>query len=467
MNTLNLQNLLSKRVHFIGLGGAGMSGIARIMLAHGISVSGSDAKDSATLSGLQTLGAKVFVGHSANQIAGAEVLVVSSAVLASNPEFVAAKAAGLIILTRAQALAILMSESKAIAVAGTHGKTTTTSMLTVALQGAGLDPSFAIGGMINRSGTNSHLGTGKIFVAEADESDGSFLAYRPFGAIITNIELDHVDHFPDLESVLSLFEEFVASIQSGGFLVLGVASPGVVELISRVKRDDISLVTYGAEADFSLSHIGLAATNVNARVTRKGKVMGELELAIPGAHNLDNALAAYAAGLAVGADSIALLKGLSTFTGARRRFENRGSVNEITVIDDYGHHPTELQVTLETARRFAKNGRVITIFQPHRFSRTARFASDFAESLKLADQVYLLEIYSAGEAPIPGVSSLLIAQKLVTDGAALVQYEPSMIEVANQVINSAKPGDVIVLLGAGDVNSLAPVILDGLAERFI
>ena len=467
MNTLNLQNLLSKRVHFIGLGGAGMSGIARIMLAHGISVSGSDAKDSATLSGLQTLGAKVFVGHSANQIAGAEVLVVSSAVLASNPEFVAAKAAGLIILTRAQALAILMSESKAIAVAGTHGKTTTTSMLTVALQGAGLDPSFAIGGMINRSGTNSHLGTGKIFVAEADESDGSFLAYRPFGAIITNIELDHVDHLPDLESVLSLFEEFVASIQSGGFLVLGVASPGVVELISRVKRDDISLVTYGAEADFSLSHIGLAATNVNARVTRKGKVMGELELAIPGAHNLDNALAAYAAGLAVGADSIALLKGLSTFTGARRRFENRGSVNEITVIDDYGHHPTELQVTLETARRFAKNGRVITIFQPHRFSRTARFASDFAESLKLADQVYLLEIYSAGEAPIPGVSSLLIAQKLVTDGAALVQYEPSMIEVANQVINSAKPGDVIVLLGAGDVNSLAPVILDGLAERFI
>jgi UDP-N-acetylmuramate--alanine ligase len=467
MNTLNLQNLLSKRVHFIGLGGAGMSGIARIMLAHGISVSGSDAKDSATLSGLQTLGAKVFVGHSANQIVGAEVLVVSSAVLASNPEFVAAKAAGLIILTRAQTLAILMSESKAIAVAGTHGKTTTTSMLTVALQGAGLDPSFAIGGMINRSGTNSHLGTGKIFVAEADESDGSFLAYRPFGAIITNIELDHVDHFPDLESVLSLFEEFVASIQSGGFLVLGVASPGVVELISRVKRDDISLVTYGAEADFSLSHIGLAATNVNARVTRKGKVMGELELAIPGAHNLDNALAAYAAGLAVGADSIALLKGLSTFTGARRRFENRGSVNEITVIDDYGHHPTELQVTLETARRFAKNGRVITIFQPHRFSRTARFASDFAESLKLADQVYLLEIYSAGEAPIPGVSSLLIAQKLVTDGAALVQYEPSMIEVANQVINSAKPGDVIVLLGAGDVNSLAPVILDGLAERFI
>ena len=466
MSTLNLQGLMSKHVHFIGMGGSGMSGIARIMLAHGIRVSGSDAKDSATLSGLQTLGAKVFVGHSAAQIAGAEVLVVSSAVLESNPELVAAKDSGVLILTRAQALALLMSESKAIAVAGTHGKTTTTSMLTVALQGAGMDPSFAIGGMINRSGTNSHLGTGNIFVAEADESDGSFLAYRPFGAIITNIELDHVDHFPDLEAVLSLFEDFVSSIQSGGFLVLGVGSPGVRELISRINRTDISLITYGADAHFSLSHVGLGATNAAARVTRKGKVMGELELAIPGAHNLENALAAYAAGLAVEADSIALLKGLATFSGARRRFENRGTVNGITVIDDYGHHPTELRVTLETARRFATTGRVITIFQPHRYSRTARFANDFAQSLKLADQVYLLEIYSAGEAAIPGVSSLLIAQKLDKDGNDFVQYEPSMIEVANQVINSSKPGDVIVLMGAGDVNSLAPVIVDGLAERF-
>ena len=466
MSNLTLQSLRAKRVHFIGMGGAGMSGIARIMLAHGINVSGSDAKDSATLAGLQTLGAKVFVGHVASQIQGADVLVVSSAVSESNPELVAAKDAGIQILTRAQSLALLMSESQAIAVAGTHGKTTTTSMLTVALQGAGMDPSFAIGGMINRSGTNSHLGTGNIFVAEADESDGSFLAYRPFGAIITNIELDHVDHFPDLEAVLALFEEFVSSIQSGGFLVLGVDSPGVVDLISRIKRTDISLITYGAGADFSLSHIGLGAGNGAARVTRKGKVMGELELSIPGAHNLENALAAYAAGLAVGADSISLLKGLATFSGARRRFENRGSVNGITVIDDYGHHPTELRVTLETARRFATAGRVITIFQPHRFSRTARFAGDFAESLTLADQVYLLEIYSAGEAAIPGVSSLLIAQQLAKTGNDLVKYEPSMIEVANEVINSAQPGDVIVLMGAGDVNSLAPVIVDGLAERF-
>ena len=478
MSNLTLENLMTKQVHFIGMGGSGMSGIARIMLAHGISVSGSDAKDSPTLSGLKTLGAKVFVGHDASQISGAQVLVVSSAVQASNPEFVAATAAGLVILTRAEALALLMSESKAIAIAGTHGKTTTTSMLTVALQGAGLDPSFAIGGMINRSGTNSHLGTGNIFVAEADESDGSFLAYRPFGAIITNIELDHVDHFPNLEAVLALFEDFVASIQSGGFLVLGSDSPGVVELISRIKRTDISLITYGTGGDFSLSHIGLGAGNGAARVTRKGKVMGELELSIPGAHNLDNALAAYAAGLSVGADSIALLKGLSTFSGARRRFENRGSVNGITVIDDYGHHPTELRVTLETARRFAQSGKVITIFQPHRFSRTARFASEFAESLKLADRVYLLEIYSAGETPIPGVSSLLIAQRITengndgndgndgNEGKSIVEYEPSMIEVANQIINSAQPGDVVLLLGAGDVNSLAPVIIDGLAERF-
>jgi UDP-N-acetylmuramate--alanine ligase len=463
MNSIDLNFLIGKRIHFIGLGGAGMSGIARIMLARNLRISGSDSKDSPTLSGLRTLGAEVFVGHDQTQVSGADILVVSGAIAENNPELLAGLQANLIVLSRAQALAILMSESISIAVAGTHGKTTTTSMLTVALQSAGFDPSFAIGGMINRSGTNSHLGTGKHFIAEADESDGSFLEYKPFGAVITNIELDHVDHFPDLESVLALFEDFVSSIQSGGFLVAGIDSPGVVELIARIQRTDITIITYGNEADYSLSHITLAASSASARVTRRGKVMGDLELTIPGFHNLENALAAYALGQKLGAASETLLSGLASFSGARRRFENRGEVNGITVIDDYGHHPTELRVTLETARRLAKFGRVITVFQPHRFSRTAHFATEFAESLQLADQVYLLEVYAASEKPIPGVSSLLIAQKL---SSVKVIYEPSMVEVANLIINSAEPGDVVLLQGAGDVNVLAPVIIDGLADRF-
>jgi len=355
-----------------------------------------------------------------------------------------------------------MSGSKAIAVAGTHGKTTTTSMLTVALQSAGMDPSFAIGGAINRSGTNAHLGTGEVFVAEADESDGSFLEYKPLGAIITNLELDHVDHFPDLESVLKIFEDFVNSIKPNGFLVAGIDSPGVVELLSRIKRTDIAIHTYGAEGEFSFSHQALQAKSGSVRVIRKGKVLGELVLTIPGAHNLQNATAALVAGLEVDASFQELITGLESFSGARRRFENRGTANGITVIDDYGHHPTEVKVTLETTRRFAGSGQVIVIFQPHRYSRTAMFASDFAKALNLADQIYLLEIYAASEQPIAGVSSLLIAKEI---DANKVKYQPSMIEVVEEITRLAKPGDVVVTLGAGDVNSLAPVLLKSIEDR--
>ena len=457
-----LSELNNKRIHFIGLGGAGMSGIARIMLAQGISVSGSDAKDSAVLSGLKTLGAQVFVGHQASNIGDSDILVVSSAIDQSNPEIVAANAKGLIIMTRAQALALLMSESKSVAVAGTHGKTTTTSMLTVALQQAGLDPSFAIGGMINRGGTNAHWGSGEIFIAEADESDGSFLAYKPFGAIITNIELDHVDNFPDIESVNRIFIDFVDSIQPGGFLVAGIASPGVVNLLAQIKRTDIEIITYGESADYSISHISLQPSQSHARITKLGKVLGELSLTIPGNHNIENATAALAVGIKLGAPVADLLVGLNKFSGAKRRFENRGNVNGITVIDDYGHHPTEVRVTLETAKRYAQSGRVIAIFQPHRYSRTAMFVNEFAEVLALADQVYLLEIYAASEAAIPGVSSILIANAMPP---SKVIFEPSMIDVVSAAVAEAKSGDLIITLGAGDVNLLVPLILQTLEEK--
>jgi len=459
---MKLADLANKRIHFIGLGGAGMSGIARIMLARGVFVSGSDAKASTVLAGLETLGAQVFIGHQASNLGTADVLVVSSAIDENNPELLSAKTKGLEILSRAQALALLMSESKSVAVAGTHGKTTTTSMLTVALQHAGLDPSFSIGGMINRGGINAHLGSGEIFIAEADESDGSFLAYKPFGAIITNIELDHVDHFPDMDAVNKIFLDFVDSIQPGGFLVAGVQSPAVVHLLSQIARKDIEVITYGESADYSISHISLQPNSSHARITKLGTVLGELSLSIPGNHNIENATAALAAGLQLGAPAADLLTGIANFSGAKRRFENKGSVNGVTVIDDYGHHPTEVRVTLETAVRFAGSGRVIVIFQPHRYSRTAMFVSEFAQVLDLADQVYLLEVYAASENPIPGVSSVLIANQMTQSKAV---FEPSMIAVVNSAVESAKSGDVIITLGAGDVNLLVPLILQTLEEK--
>jgi UDP-N-acetylmuramate--alanine ligase len=439
-----------------------MSGIARIMLAKGINISGSDAKDSSVLSGLKTLGAQVFIGHAASNIGDADILVVSSAIDQSNPEIIAANDKGLVILTRAQALALLMSESKSVAVAGTHGKTTTTSMLTVALQQAGLDPSFAIGGMINRGGTNAHWGSGEIFIAEADESDGSFLAYKPFGAIITNIELDHVDNFPDIESVNKIFVDFVNSIQSGGFLVAGIDSPGVAHLLSQIERRDIEVITYGQSADYSISHVSLQPTVSHARITKLGKVLGEISLTIPGNHNVENATAALATAIKLGAPVADLLVGLNKFSGAKRRFENRGTIGGVTVIDDYGHHPTEVKVTLETAKRFAGSGRVIAIFQPHRYSRTAMFVEEFAEVLELADHTYLLEIYAASEAAMPGVSSILIANAMKAES---VTFEPSMIDVVSYAVSEAKSGDVIITLGAGDVNLLVPLILQTLEEK--
>ena len=461
--TLTLADLRTKSVHFVGMGGAGMSGIARIMLSQGVRVAGSDAKQSSVLTSLEALGAQIYVGHAAANLGDANLLVVSSAIDEKNPELVAAKNQGITILGRAEALALLMSESISVAVAGTHGKTTTTSMLTVALQSAGMDPSFAIGGMINSAGTNAHLGTGKSFIAEADESDGSFLAYKPFGAIITNLEWDHVDHFPDYASVLAVFHEFVQSIAAGGFLVACTDSPGVRELLAGITRSDLKIISYGQEGEYSFSHLTLGANQSSARISHNGRTLGELTLGIPGEHNVMNAMAALAAGLELGGELAPLLSGLATFTGARRRFEIKGTAHGIRVIDDYGHHPTEVAVTLATARRFAGSGKVIAIFQPHRYSRTKAFTKEFAEALSVADRIFLLEIYPASEAPIPGVSALNIASLM---NPAQSTFEPSMIQIVEDILEIAQPGDVVLTLGAGDVNSLAPVILTSLVEKY-
>ena len=460
----SLTDLAKLKIHFIGVGGAGMSGIARIMLAKGFSISGSDKSESAMLTSLKALGAEIFVGHASQNLGDAQMVIISSAINESNAELLAAKAKGLPIIARATALAWLMSESTSVAIAGTHGKTTTTAMLTVALQSAGLDPSFAIGGTINTAGTNAHSGTGTIFVAEADESDGSFLAYKPTGAIVTNIELDHVDHFPNEDAVFAVFEQFVSSIKQGGFLVACGDDAGVNNLLKRIKRTDLQIYLYGkgTSNDFRIDKIHLAPKGSSSVVSSTGRKVGELNLAVAGEHNLLNGLAAFAAASALGAAETKVLDGLASFTGTKRRFELKGEVGGVKVIDDYGHHPTEVNVTLTTAKNLAQAGRVIVIFQPHRYSRTAAFATQFSTSLALADFTYLLEVYAASENPLPGVSSLLIAKRM---NPQQVKFEPSMIEVVNEVVAMAKSGDVILTLGAGDVSSLGEPILQALANR--
>ena len=456
-----LASLIGKRVHFIGIGGAGMSGLARIALSHGITVSGSDAKDSSVVTALSALGAKVSTTHRAENIDGSDLVVYSNAIAESNAERLRAQELKLPILTRAAALSVLMSESKSVAVAGTHGKTTTSSMLAVALQACGADPSFAIGGTITASGSNAHRGTGEIFVAEADESDGSFIEYHPFAAIVTNVEHDHVDFFETAESVAQAFRDFAATIQTGGFLSYCADDVGAVALAN--STTGIELISYGVyeTADLHIDQIELLTMGSRARAIWKGKSVGHIELQVPGHHNLLNAAGVLATALKLGFPPAELLTGLGNFRGTGRRFEIKGTVHGIRVIDDYGHHPTEIHVTLEAARRYADAGRLIVIFQPHRYSRTQAFAKQFAKELDVADRAIVLEVYAASEKPIEGVNS-----KIITSKMSKCEYIPNFVEVTDSVIADAQPGDVIITLGAGDVSSLAPIIVEGLTRRF-
>ena len=438
-----------------------MSGLARIALSDGISVSGSDAKDSSVLTALKALGATVYSSHAAENVADADVVIYSTAISASNPEMAFAVQRSIPILTRAQALALLMRGSKSIAVAGTHGKTTTSSMMTVALQGCGVDPSFAIGGTLMASGSNAHRGTGDYFVAEADESDGSFVEYKPIAAIVTNIEHDHVDFFQTPEEVTAVFEKFASTIAADGLLVFCADDAGSQKL--GAQSATYSRISYGISdsADLRVDQIALLPMGSTSRIIWKGRAVGNLELQVPGHHNVLNAAACLAMGLSLGLPAHQLLEGLHSFRGAGRRFELVATVHGIRIVDDYGHHPTEIKVTLDAARRYAGDGRLLVIFQPHRYSRTQAFLEDFATTLDLADDVTLLEIYAASEKPIIGISSELISEKMKNG-----HFIPNFVSASERVIEMAKPGDVIITLGAGDVNSLAPIIAEGLQKRF-
>ena len=443
------------RIHLVGVGGAGMSGIARILLARGVAVSGSDAKDSRTLAVLTALGARVHVGHAAEQVGDAEAVVVSSAIRDTNPEVVEAWRRGIPVLPRAAALASLMEGRRAVAVAGTHGKTTTTSMLTVALQHCGADPSFAIGGDLNESGSNAHHGSGDVFVAEADESDGSFLLYTPAAAIVTNVEADHLDHFVDLDGVHRAFAEFVSNVTE---LVVACADdPGAMKAAGSA-RTRVRTYGFAETATCRIDDLVLGPTGSSFEIVYDGRRVGDVRLRVPGQHNALNAAAAFTVGRGLGFPPAELREGLSGYTGVRRRFEHRGEAAGVRVYDDYAHHPTELRATLAAARQVAAGGRVIVAFQPHRYSRTASFGSDLGAALGLADEVVVMEVYAAGEHPVPGVSGLTVAAAVpLPEGR--VAFEPSWFAVAGLLAARARPGDIVLTLGAGDVTQLAPEVL--------
>ncbi|MET3960392.1 UDP-N-acetylmuramate--alanine ligase [Marmoricola sp. OAE513] len=457
------------RVHFVGIGGAGLSGIARIMLARGIEVSGSDAKSSATIEALRALGARCYVGHAAEQVAEVDTVVVSTAVREDNPEVTEAVRRGLRLLPRSAALEAVMQGREVIAVAGTHGKTTTTSMLTVALQHCGADPSFAIGGDLNESGSNAHDGTGRLFVAEADESDGAFLVYSPRAALVTNVEADHLDNYGTEEAYRAAFTEFLGRIDPDGFVVGCVDDPGAADLLTQAERLGLHSVgvgigTSGEPAEVKAENLRQVGPTSTFVVVDRGRRLGEVQLQVPGQHYVQDALAALACGLRLGFPFADLARGLGAYTGTRRRMELKGEVGGIRVYDSYAHHPREIVGDLEAARSLAAGGRIVVAFQPHMVSRTRIFGAEMGEALGAADEVVVMDIYVAREDPEPGVTAALVADAVPLPPAQVV-LEPSWSATAEHLVQRARPGDLILTLGAGDVTLLGPSVLELLTTR--
>ncbi len=442
------------RVHLVGIGGAGMSGLARILLQRGHHVSGSDLRDGRALEELRVLGATIHVGHRAENIADADLVVTSSAVPAANAELVAAGEQGRTLLRRAELLALLMSGELAVLIAGTHGKTTTTSMTVVALQAAGGDPSFAIGGSLNESGTNAHAGTDPTFVAEADESDRSFLVYRPDIAVVTNLEHDHPDEFEDLESVRQAFRDFLERRAPGAPAVVCLDDPGTAALAQVV---DPPVVTYGMDPR---AQVRLVTDADGSHVRIDGERVASLPLVVPGSHNLLNATAALAVCHLVGVDVPTAAKGLSRFTGAARRFQRLGTIDGVEVVDDYAHHPTELRATLAAARAGTPQ-RIVVVVQPHRYSRTQVFGAELGRAAAAADLVIVTDVYGSTEAPVPGVTGKLVADAASASGAAVV-YRPTLREVIDELAGTVRRGDLVLTTGAGDVTSVGPALLERL-----
>jgi UDP-N-acetylmuramate--alanine ligase len=413
---------------------------------------------------LEELGAVHFVGIGGAGMRDAATLVVSTAIRADNPELVAARERGLLVLPRAVALASVMVGRRSIAVAGTHGKTSTTSMLTVAVQACGVDPSFAIGGDLNESGSNAHAGEGDVFVAEADESDRSFLLLAPFGGIVTNVEADHLDNYGDLAAVEAAFDQFLQTVHPDGFVVVCADDPGTARL--RTVPSKARLRTYGraADADLRLLDLQVAQDGTSYTAVLDGQELGRVRIQVPGEHMALNSAAALLAGLELGLPVEGLIDGLARFGGVHRRFELKGVAAGVRVYDDYAHHPTEVSAQLHAARAVAGAGRLVVAFQPHLYSRTREFAEGFGQALALADEVVVMEVYGAREDPVPGVTGAMVADAVPLP-AERVLFEPSWSAAAPALAARAQPGDLVMTMGAGDVSMVGPEVLEALRAR--
>jgi len=450
-------------VHFIGIGGIGMSGIAEVLHNLGHRVQGSDQSDSANVQRLRDKGIEVFVGHTADNLGDAEVVVVSTAIKKNNPELIAAREKHLPIVRRAEMLAELMRFRNAIAIGGTHGKTTTTSMVATLLEAGNLDPTVINGGIINAYGTNARMGEGEWMVVEADESDGTFLKLPADVAVITNIDPEHLDHYGNFDAVRAAFRQFVENVPFYGFGVMCLDHPEVQALVGRI--EDRKVITYGEnpQADVRFSNVRIDGTrsifDVEIRRRRTGKIFSftDLVLPMPGRHNVSNATAAIAVANRLGISEADIKKGLASFAGVKRRFTLTGEANGVQVFDDYGHHPVEIKAVLAAAREACK-GRIIAVHQPHRYSRLSSLFDDFAHCFNDADTIILAPVYAAGEDPIEGASSEALVSAIKAAGHRDARFLEKREDLASQVAAIAKPGDFVVLLGAGNITQWAAVL---------
>jgi len=439
-----------KRIHMVGIGGIGMSGIAEVLLTLGYAVSGSDAKLSAITDRLSNLGAKIYEGHRAENVAGAHVLVVSSAIRRDNLEIVEAHKLKIPVIPRAEMLAELMRLKYGIAVAGAHGKTTTTSMVASVLAAAGLDPTFVIGGRVNAAGTTARLGRGEYMVVEADESDRTFLLLAPVVAVVTTIDREHLDHYASLTEIQDAFTQFVNRVPFYGAAIICLDEPNVQAILPNIRRPVISYGTSG-QADLVISEIEHTGLESDFRLTYRGEDLGMFHLpAPPGIHNVRNAAAAAAVALYLGIPAELIREGLANFTGVSRRFDLKGVINGITLIDDYGHHPAEIRATLEAAR-LCRFNRLLVLFQPHRFTRTQHLWDEFCLAFNQADVLVITDIYAASEQPIPGITAEALAAAVRAAGHKNVAYRSSMQEGIEYLLKEARSGDAILTIGAGNI----------------
>jgi UDP-N-acetylmuramate--alanine ligase len=450
-------------VHFVGIGGVGMSGIAEILLALGFNVSGSDIQESPTVVHLKSLGARIQIGHRREHLDKADVLVYSSAVSEDNPEVIAAKERRIPVIPRAEMLAELMRMQTSIAVAGMHGKTTTTSMIASVMSHAGLDPTVVIGGKLNALGGGAHLGQGDLLVAEADESDKSFLKLFPTIALITNIDLEHMDCYSSIEEIRSTFLEFINRIPFYGYAIVCLDDPQVQKIIPSISK---RFLTYGFSSQAFIRAAKPTPKSGGSffEVYREDTLLGEITLPMPGMHNVVNSLAAVTIAELFDVPFQILKEALESFPGVQRRFTTRGARLGITVIDDYGHHPAEIKAVLIAARQIAEK-RIAVLFQPHRYSRTKALFEDFLTAFHDADLLYIMDIYPASEKPIEGVCGMNLCEGIRARGHKKVRFLGDRSNIAVEIANDLQPGDMLITLGAGDVTKLGPVVLEELEKR--